>query len=86
MATWYNKGCFIIILFNQKETNVSLEDDVEMPEFHNEGHFIFSPKKAFACNPDEEMISDDEVQRSKIKIWPFACVVLWQSSGWPCLF
>ncbi|XP_062178319.1 uncharacterized protein LOC133883119 isoform X2 [Alnus glutinosa] len=47
-------------LSNEKETNVSLEDDVEMPEFHNEGHFIFSPKKAFACNPDEEMISDDE--------------------------
>lgn len=57
-----------------------------MPEFHNEGHFICSPRKALACNPDEEMISDDEVQRSKIKIWPFACVVLWQLSGCPCLF
>ncbi|GLT72673.1 hypothetical protein SLA2020_445830 [Shorea laevis] len=47
-------------LSNEKETNVSLEDDVEMPEFHNEGDFICSPRKAFACNPDEEMISDDE--------------------------
>lgn len=76
----------VIILFNQKETNVSLEDDVEMPEFHNEGDFTCSPRKAFTCNPDEEIISDDEVQRSMIKIWPFARVFSWQLSGCPCLF
>jgi hypothetical protein len=49
------------MLFNQKETKVSLEDDVEMPKFHNEGDFTCSPRKALTCNSDEEMISDDEV-------------------------
>ncbi|XP_059438934.1 uncharacterized protein LOC132171589 isoform X2 [Corylus avellana] len=47
-------------LSKEKETNVSLEDDVEMPEFHNEGDFTCSLRKAFTCNLDEEIISDDE--------------------------
>ncbi|KAK9983793.1 hypothetical protein SO802_033318 [Lithocarpus litseifolius] len=40
----------------ENDTHVSLEDeDVEMPEFRNEA------RKAFMCDPDEEIISDDEV-------------------------
>ncbi|KAK4559159.1 hypothetical protein RGQ29_008421 [Quercus rubra] len=41
---------------SKNDTHVSLEDeDVEMPEFRNEA------RKAFTCDLDEEIISDDEV-------------------------
>ena len=55
------------MLFNQKETKVSLEDDVEMPEYYNEGDFTSSLRKAFTCNPDEEMISDDEYNEVRLR-------------------
>ncbi|KAA8543127.1 hypothetical protein F0562_021378 [Nyssa sinensis] len=45
---------------DQKQTCFSIEDDVEIPIFHNEGDFFHSPRKASMCNFDEKNISDDE--------------------------
>ncbi|KAA8543125.1 hypothetical protein F0562_021380 [Nyssa sinensis] len=45
---------------DQKQTCFSIEDDVEIPIFHNEGDFFHSPRKASMCNFVEKNISDDE--------------------------
>ncbi|GAV88955.1 hypothetical protein CFOL_v3_32376 [Cephalotus follicularis] len=38
-----------------------LEDEVEVPDSSDESDFTQSPSMAFACNSEEEVISDDEV-------------------------
>ncbi|KAJ0111051.1 hypothetical protein Patl1_01047 [Pistacia atlantica] len=44
----------------QKQSSVSCEDEVEVPDFPDEGNFMFSGRKASTCNTDDEAISDDE--------------------------
>ncbi|XP_031258827.1 uncharacterized protein LOC116116925 isoform X2 [Pistacia vera] len=44
----------------QKQSSVSCEDEVEVPDFPDEDNFMFSRRKASTCNTDDEAISDDE--------------------------
>ncbi|XP_028100899.1 uncharacterized protein LOC114300216 isoform X2 [Camellia sinensis] len=53
-------GTTTAILFNQRQTCFSSEDEVEIPVFHDKGDFISSPMMASTCNLGEEIISDDE--------------------------
>ncbi|CAL5437180.1 unnamed protein product [Camellia sinensis] len=53
-------GTTTAILFNQRQTCFSSEDEVEIPVFHDKGDFISAPTMASMCNLGEEIISDDE--------------------------
>ncbi|KAL5858781.1 hypothetical protein ACOSQ4_000077 [Xanthoceras sorbifolium] len=54
----------------KRQTRVSFEDEVEMPDFPDDSGFIFSPRKASICNSDEEVISDHEDNNVLFKVTP----------------
>lgn len=49
------------MFLSHKQTSISLEDEVEMPDFADEVGVVFSARKASTCNSEEKVISDDEV-------------------------
>ncbi|KAI9180598.1 hypothetical protein LWI28_006355 [Acer negundo] len=55
---------------SKRQARVSFEDEVEKPDFPDDGDYIFSPRKASICNSDEEVISDHEDNNVLFKVTP----------------
>ncbi|XP_011010715.1 PREDICTED: uncharacterized protein LOC105115509 isoform X2 [Populus euphratica] len=47
-------------LAREKQTSFKIDDELEMPDFPNEGTFFFSPRKGSAHNSKDEVDCDDE--------------------------
>lgn len=54
---------------DQRQTGFFSDEEVEFPVFHDDGGFVSHPRVASLCNSDEEIISDNEVQRKNIELW-----------------
>ncbi|KAK2654338.1 hypothetical protein Ddye_014194 [Dipteronia dyeriana] len=55
---------------SKRQARVSFEEEVEKPDFLDDGDFIFSPRKASICNSNEEVISDLEDNNVLFKVIP----------------
>lgn len=60
-GSWYIK---CELFYDQKQGELAAQDGLEIPNFGNGSDLIFSAKWSPTCRMSEDVISDDEVNRS----------------------